>query len=171
MRNIWLHSISIGAEADNPLVVFRGASIDWASELIIRRGFRSTWEFSESWFGSRFGGGTFSEFSEAPSLPPSQLILNFVTLRTENDGATEIALEIWSLPWISCVPGIGGQNVALELLPKRRGRRSLSQFRFRVVNVHVVANTDEFWTSRKSDKFLPSPEVLYRVSSQFHCRI
>ena len=83
MRNLWLHSISIGAEADNPLVVFRGASIDWASELITRRGFRSTWEFSESWFGSRFGGGTFSEFSEAPSLPPSQLILNFVTLRTE----------------------------------------------------------------------------------------
>ena len=83
MRNLWLHSISMGAEADNPLVVFRGASIDWASELITRRCFRSTWEFSESWFGSRFGGGTFSEFSEAPSLPPSQLILNFVTLRTE----------------------------------------------------------------------------------------
>ena len=152
MRNLWLHSISMGAEADNPLVVFRGASIDWASELITRRCFRSTWEFSESWFGSRFGGGTFSEFSEAPSLPPSQLILNFVTLRIENDGATEIALEIWSLPWMSCLPGIGGQYVALELLPKRRGRRSLSQFRFRVVNVHVVANTDEFWTSRKSDK-------------------
>jgi len=43
--------------------------------------------------------------------------------------------------------GIGGQYVALELLPKRRGRRSLSQFRFRVVNVHVVANTDEFCRS------------------------
>ena len=42
------------------------------------------------------------------------------------------------------VPGIGGQDVALEFLPERGGGGRLSQLRLSVVNVHIVTNTDEF---------------------------
>ena len=42
------------------------------------------------------------------------------------------------------VPGIGGQDVALEFLPERGRGGRLSQLRLGVVNVHIVTNTDEF---------------------------
>ena len=42
------------------------------------------------------------------------------------------------------VPGIGGQDVALEFFPERGGGGRLSQLRLSVVNVHIVTNTDEF---------------------------
>ena len=77
-----LYSISMEAvAAGKPLVDFRGVSIDWGYKCQKEKCLNSTqptWELSESWFGSLLGG-TFSEFSAAPSLP-SQLILNFVTL-------------------------------------------------------------------------------------------
>ena len=78
MLFLWIHSISMGAAAVKPLVDFRGVSMDWKKRDSMIRSIRSTWELSESWLGSRLGG-TFSEFSVAPSLP-SQFILNFVTL-------------------------------------------------------------------------------------------
>ena len=42
------------------------------------------------------------------------------------------------------VPGIGGQDVALEFFPERGGGGRLSQLRLSVVDVHIVTNTDEF---------------------------
>ena len=55
------------------------------------------------------------------------------------------------------VPGICGQDVALEFFPERGGGGRLSQLRLSVVNVHIVTDTDEFWKQEKFRQDISNP--------------